>query len=98
MNLLRRILKSNLVWSLQQTMGNFIVLSLITFFVIFFLIWAHLNTIEKTVRAQGILETNLTDKIVGHFEGGMVEKVFVQEGDEVVKGQEILTIANVSIT
>ena len=98
MNVFRRILNSNLVWSLQQTLGNCIVLTLITFFLIFFLVWAHFNKIEKTVRAQGVVETNLTDKIVGHFEGGMVEKVFVQEGDTVAKGQEIVTIANVSIT
>ena len=98
MNVFRRILNSNLAWSLQQTLGNCIVLTLITFFLIFFLVWAHFNKIEKTVRAQGVVETNLTDKIVGHFEGGMVEKVFVQEGDTVAKGQEIVTIANVSIT
>ena len=98
MNVFRRILNSNLAWSLQQTLGNCIVITLITFFLIFFLVWAHFNKIEKTVRAQGVVETNLTDKIVGHFEGGMVEKVFVQEGDTVAKGQEIVTIANVSIT
>ena len=98
MSMLRRFLNSNLVWSLQQTMANGIVLTLITGFLIFFLIWAHFNKIEKTVRAQGVVETSLTDKIVGHFEGGVVEKVFVQEGDEVTKGQEIVTIANINIT
>lgn len=98
MNMMRRFLRSSLVWSLQRTMGNFIVLSLITLFLIVFMIWAHFNTIEKTVRARGVVETNLTDKIVGHFEGGVVEKVFVQEGDEVRQGQQLLTIANVSIT
>ncbi|WP_419783818.1 HlyD family type I secretion periplasmic adaptor subunit [Maridesulfovibrio sp.] len=90
--------KSNLMWSLEQSIGNFIVLLLILAFTTVFLIWAHFSKIEKTVRAQGVVETNLTDKIVGHFEGGVVEKVFVEEGDTVRKGQEIVAIANTSIT
>ncbi len=79
-------------------MGNFVVLILIFLFLMTFLVWAHFNEIEKTVRAQGVVETNLTDKIVGHFEGGVVEKIFVEEGDDVKKGQELVTIANINIT
>ncbi|NDV28096.1 HlyD family type I secretion periplasmic adaptor subunit [Desulfovibrio sp. JC010] len=90
--------KSNLLWSLEKSLGNFIVLLLILAFMAVFLIWAHSSKIEKTVRAQGVVETNLTDKIVGHFEGGVVEKVFVEEGDTVRKGQEIVAIANTNIT
>lgn len=90
--------KSNLLWSLENSLGNFVVLILIFLFLTFFLVWAHFNTIEKTVRAQGVVETNLTDKIVGHFEGGVVEKIFVEEGDTVKKGQEIVSVANSNIT
>lgn len=90
--------KSNLLWSLEKSLGNCIVLLLILAFVAVFLLWAHSSKIEKTVRAQGVVETNLTDKIVGHFEGGVVEKVFVKEGDTVRKGQEIVAIANTNIT
>ncbi|WP_319779497.1 HlyD family type I secretion periplasmic adaptor subunit [Maridesulfovibrio sp.] len=90
--------KSNLLWSLEKSLGNCIVLLLILAFMTIFLLWAHSSNIEKTVRAQGVVETNLTDKIVGHFEGGVVEKVFVEEGDTVRKGQEIVAIANTHIT
>ncbi|WP_320170474.1 HlyD family type I secretion periplasmic adaptor subunit [Maridesulfovibrio sp.] len=90
--------KSNLLWSLENSFGNCIVLILIFVFMVSFLIWAHFNKIEKTVRAQGVVATNLTDKIVGHLEGGVVEKVFVQEGDKVKKGQELVAIANTNIT
>lgn len=74
------------------------VLVAIAVFLIVFILWAYHSNIEKTVRAQGIVETNLTDKVVGHYEGGVVEKVFVQEGDTVVAGQPIVTIANTMIT
>ena len=90
--------RSNLLWSLEKSLGNCIVLLLILGFTIVFMLWAHSSKIEKTVRAQGVVETNLTDKIVGHFEGGVVEKVFVEEGDTVRKGQEIVAIANTNIT
>ena len=97
-HLIRRIRKNTFIWSLHRTMGNFLVLTLVTLFLLFFLVWAHFNMVEKTVRAQGVVETSLTDKIVGHFEGGVVERVFVEEGDEVSKGQKIVTIANINIT
>lgn len=90
--------KSDLVWGVRKSLGDSIVLTLITGFVVFFLVWAHFNKIEKTVRAQGIVDTNVTDKVVGHLEGGVVEEIFVEEGDIVEKGQQLVTIANVSIT
>ena len=84
--------------NMEESLGSFLVLTLISLFLIFFLVWAHFSVIEKTVRAQGLIETNLTDKIVGHFEGGVVERIFVEEGDQVTKGQKIVTIANTNIT
>lgn len=79
-------------------MGHLIVLMVITLFMFVFVIWSYNSKIEKTVRAQGIVETNLTDKVVGHYEGGVVEKVFVREGDTVVAGQAIVSIANTTTT
>jgi adhesin transport system membrane fusion protein len=77
---------------------NNIVVILTAAFLIAFVIWAHNCEIEKTVRAQGIVETSLTDKVLGHFEGGVVEKVYVREGDSVEAGQPIVTIANITTT
>ncbi len=85
-------------WSIRQTFASMVVLISIAAFLTIFLLWAYHSKIEKTVRAQGIVETSLTDKVVGHFEGGVVEKVYVQEGDSVVAGQEIVSIANTTTT
>ncbi|WP_319471411.1 HlyD family type I secretion periplasmic adaptor subunit [uncultured Pseudodesulfovibrio sp.] len=85
-------------YAFEQNMGHLIVLMVITLFMFVFVIWAYNSNIEKTVRAQGIVETNLTDKVVGHYEGGVVEKVFVREGDTVVAGQAIVSIANTTTT
>jgi adhesin transport system membrane fusion protein len=78
--------------------GNSIVLIMIAVFLTVFVVWAHHSEIEKTVRAQGIVETSLTDNVVGHFEGGVVEKVYVREGDSVKAGQPIVSIANTMTT
>lgn len=75
-----------------------VVVVAIAVFLVVFLVWAYNSEIEKTVRAQGIVETNLTDKVVGHFEGGVVEKVYVREGDSVVAGQALVSIANTTTT
>lgn len=87
-----------LFWAFQQSLGSLLVLLVIALFMIVFIVWSYHSKIEKTVRAQGIVETNLTDKVVGHFEGGVVEKVYVREGDTVVAGQEIVSIANTTTT
>ncbi|MBI9080933.1 MAG: HlyD family type I secretion periplasmic adaptor subunit [Pseudodesulfovibrio sp.] len=89
---------SQLYWRFEQSLGSLIVLLVIAIFMVVFLVWAYNSNIEKTVRAQGIVETNLTDKVVGHFEGGVVEKIYVREGDTVVSGQEIVAIANTTTT
>lgn len=88
----------SLTWAIENTLGSFFILTVIAAFCVIFLIWASFNKIEKTVRAQGIVETTMTDKIVGHFEGGVVEKIFVNEGDSVSKGEELLVVANTLIT
>jgi len=83
---------------LEEVSGSMIVLVSVAVFLIVFVVWAYNCDIEKTVRAQGIVETNLTDKVVGHYEGGVVEKVYVREGDGVVAGQPIVAIANTTTT
>ncbi|MDD3312458.1 HlyD family type I secretion periplasmic adaptor subunit [Pseudodesulfovibrio sp.] len=83
---------------LEEVSGSMIVLAAVAVFLVVFLVWAYNCDIEKTVRAQGIVETNLTDKVVGHYEGGVVEKVYVREGDSVVAGQPIVAIANTTTT
>ena len=83
---------------LEDVSGSMVVLTSVAVFLLVFVVWAYNSEIEKTVRAQGIVETSLTDKVVGHSEGGVVEKVYVREGDSVVAGQPIVAIANTTTT
>ena len=83
---------------LEDVSGSMVVLTSVAVFLLVFIVWAYNSEIEKTVRAQGIVETSLTDKVVGHSEGGVVEKVYVREGDSVVAGQPIVAIANTTTT
>lgn len=81
----------------MKSYSNIVVIMTAAFLIVF-VVWAYNCEIEKTVRAQGIVETSLTDKVVGHYEGGVVEKIYVREGDSVEAGQPIVTIANTTTT
>ena len=91
-------LNSRFFMMLEHISGSAIVVISTAVFLVVFVVWAHNSVIEKTVRAQGIVETSLTDKVVGHFEGGVVEKVYVREGDRVEAGLPLVSIANITTT
>jgi len=66
----------------------------ITILLIFglFGIWSIFANIETTITAQGKVITNTYNKTVMHPKGGIIEKVFVKEGDVVKKDQPLLKL------
>lgn len=58
-------------------------------FVVGFIAWASLFQIDETVRAQGQVIAQTRTQIVQVADGGVLEKLFVQEGDSVAKGQQL---------
>jgi membrane fusion protein, adhesin transport system len=73
-----------------------VVFYLITFFLTFFLVWAWYFEIDEYVHAQGHIEPEGEIKTLSHFEGGVIENIFVKEGDVVAKGQVLLQLKDVS--
>ena len=71
-------------------------LGIITVALIFglFGLWSVFAQIETTITAQGKVITQTYNKIVMHPRGGIVKKIFVQEGDLVKKDQPLLEIDN----
>lgn len=57
------------------------------------IIWAAVTTLNETSVAIGQIRPASTVQPVQHLEGGIVSRVLVNEGDEVKKGQTILTLA-----
>lgn len=54
--------------------------------------WAAFSSIAGAVVASGRVEVQNQRQILQHLDGGMVEKLFVKEGDVVAAGQPILQI------
>ena len=70
---------------------NFVYLALFGLFII--LIFCA--PISSAVVANGSLSYDNTKKNIQHFEGGIVEKIMVKNGDEVKKNQEIMQLSSI---
>ena len=60
--------------------------------VVIFIPWAALTPIIQVVHASGEVMPEGQVNVVQHLEGGLVEKVLVQDGDQVRKGQLLLQL------
>ncbi|MFG6448759.1 HlyD family type I secretion periplasmic adaptor subunit [Roseateles sp. BYS180W] len=57
------------------------------------LAWAALADIDRVVHTQGRIIPSGKQQLVQHLEGGIVQQVFVREGDVVRKGQPLIAVS-----
>jgi multidrug efflux pump subunit AcrA (membrane-fusion protein) len=62
-------------------------------FLVVFLAWASFVTLDSAVIASGIVSVEGKRKKVEHFEGGIVERVLVNDGDVVTAGQALIILS-----
>ena len=65
---------------------------IVTILFIFIFIWMAFFKIELIVKAPGIVIVKTYKKIVKHPKGGIVEKIFIKEGNFVNKNQNLIKI------
>ncbi|WP_340587212.1 HlyD family type I secretion periplasmic adaptor subunit [Erythrobacter alti] len=82
---------------LKARKSSNIILWSIAAFTLLFVIWAALTTVERTVRASGRVVPSSKLQVASNLEGGVVEEIMVNAGDEVRRGQ-ILVRLNPAIT
>jgi len=68
-----------------------IILFVITAFLIIFIVWANLATLEKVVRGEGKVVASAKNQVIQNLEGGIVKELFVKAGDTVQAGDILLT-------
>lgn len=56
----------------------------------FFGAWAAFAPIHSAAIARGTVVVDTNRKTIQHLEGGIIDKIFVKEGDEVKSGQELV--------
>lgn len=74
-----------------RTATTILLWAMVGFVVIFFL-WAAFAELERTVRAEGRVVPNSQLQIVSNYEGGIVEAILVEPGEEVRVGQEMIRL------
>jgi HlyD family secretion protein len=55
-------------------------------------LWSALSTVSGAVIVQGQLEVDTNRQVVQHLDGGVVEEVFVREGDRVTADQVLIRL------
>lgn len=65
---------------------------------IVFVVWASAFSLEKTVKAPGVVLAVMENQVVAHLEGGIIKKLYVQEGDTVTAGQALMLVENTDIS
>ncbi len=59
------------------------------------LVWAGIAEVDVIVRTEGQIIPAGKSQIVQHLEGGIVQKILVQEGEVVVAGQPLMELSDV---
>jgi membrane fusion protein, adhesin transport system len=72
------------------------ILWIITLFIIVSLLWAYFFKIDDVVKTSGKVITTSNVQTISSLEGGVLDKVFVKEGDFVKKGDVILQISDIA--
>jgi len=62
--------------------------------ILLFLLWATFFHIDKVTRGHGRVLPSVQNQVVQHLEGGIVERLLVQEGERVRKGQVLMHVTN----
>ncbi len=58
----------------------------------FLLLWSAVAPINGAVIARGAINADQHRKSISHFEGGIVKTIEVHEGEQVIKGQTLITV------
>ena len=66
--------------------------AVVAVFVVGFGVWATQAPLESAAIAGGAVEAESSRKTIQHLEGGMVGRILVQDGDEVVAGQTLIQL------
>lgn len=56
--------------------------------------WATLAPLDSAAIAPGVIAVDSRRKTVQHFEGGIIEKILVDEGSQVAAGQDLIILDN----
>jgi adhesin transport system membrane fusion protein len=69
-----------------------LILWIILAFIVLGLIWANYALVDEVTRGEGKVIPSSQVQVIQNLEGGIVEKIFVKEGEVVQKGQKLVKL------
>ena len=78
-------------WSSKQSTPS-ILLFTIFLFIVLMVIWAAIAELDHVVRGQGKVVTPKQTQLIQSLEGGIIEKIYVREGDAVPEGAVLISL------
>jgi adhesin transport system membrane fusion protein len=69
-----------------------LILLIIAIFLIIAFIWAHYSLVDEVTRGEGKVIPSSQIQVIQNLEGGIIEKIFVKEGEIVQKGQILVKL------
>ncbi len=83
---------------LHSPRGARLLVYMILAFFIGFMIWAYFANIDETVKGMGKVIPSRHIQQIQHLEGGVLQEIHVQEGQEVEKDQLLMVISDVQFS
>ncbi len=66
--------------------------------VVFFLLWANIGKVDERTHGEGRVVPTREIQVVQSLEGGILQELLVNEGDQVKKGQVLMRISDVQFS
>lgn len=85
----------SMAFQLEETGSPLIIrntMMLVSLAIICFIIWSAFTNINEIARTPGEIVPDGYEQTVQHLEGGMVEKIYVRDGDMVEQGQPLIKL------
>ncbi|MDX1296083.1 MAG: HlyD family type I secretion periplasmic adaptor subunit [Sulfurimonadaceae bacterium] len=79
----------------QQTPKSHRALWIASLGIIWLLIWSAFAELDERTRGMGKVIPSQKIQVVQNLEGGIIEQLYVKEGDRVKKGQEIIKLSDI---
>ena len=79
------------------TGGRFLIYTMLASLLIF-IIWASLAPLAEITRGMGVVVPSQRLQVVQNLEGGILEKIYVQEGQHVRKGEPLMQLDDTRFT
>lgn len=78
----------------QPHKASFVLINTITGLLVVMLLWAAFSRVDEITHAEGRMIPSAKMQVLQNMEGGIVEKISVQQGDLVEKGQVLVTLSS----